>query len=99
MRFPSQNKFVAWLESKQPDEWAGRALSLGDCPLAMYLREHGAPDPYVRPDKVARDSCWRYSHGSREPLPEWANTFANRVDREFKDSVSVSECLSVCNTL
>jgi hypothetical protein len=101
MRFPAQKNFRSWLEGKDSDTVVGEACSHGRCPLARYLEEHGALAPYVRPDRVARNSCWRStdSGADRHILPKWANEFAKALDRSTHGGVSRDFCLQVLDSV
>jgi hypothetical protein len=95
MVFPQKEAFVSWLDTKDPSELVGKACSLGDCPLATFLRARGAPDPYVRPDRNFKDSCWRPHHGKRGPLPEWANDFALTIDEFGERAVAAADAKEI----
>lgn len=69
--------FTRWLQSK-PDDFVFRGVeSCFHCPIAEFLREHGAPAPYVWLDSYTRDE--RFGHYNR--LPPWATWFSRSMKR------------------
>ena len=103
MRFPTRARFERWLTSLPAVANSGLSCSNRDCPLARWLRQDvGAPDPYVRPDKVAHNSCFRYSHDGarRGKLPKWANEFAKKIDHCSPGlAVPVHESLTILRAI
>lgn len=97
MRFPSRMAFDSWLRHKKSGDVVGFPSRSCECPIATYLREHGAKSPYVRPDIKFRSSCWRPDHSIIRHLPEWANKFAYTVDNEIHrdDVVYASVALAI----
>ena len=97
MNFPARKKFEEWLRTQPAETLVGECCSLGRCPLAKFLEFRGAPNPYVRPDQTALNSCWRPSDGGpRRPLPQWANNFAREVDL-YRHSgwIEAGRCLEI----
>jgi hypothetical protein len=83
MEFPEKSDFNMWLKDFPSDKVVGVPCHMNHCPLATYLNVITHKDTaYVRPDRLARDSCWRISDdgSDRKPLPEWANDFARTID-------------------
>lgn len=96
MEFPSIGEFWSWLAAKPLDESVGRVCDMGECPLAVYLKAHGAEHPYVRPDNFADKSFWRPCNDPKQgsALPEWANAFANRIDQLAVNAVTAKMALT-----
>lgn len=97
--FPTMDAFAEWLRSHNPNDIVGVRLRLHSCPLAVYLNDlTGTENAYVRPDKIAEESCWRVSEdgSQRQPLPEWANRFATAIDcTESDEAIKATLALDV----
>lgn len=99
-RFPRKVSFEKWLREFPKHAFIGRSCSSDACPLAAFLNEKFELEEgvaYVRPDKVARESCWRISHdgSGRQPMPQWANDFAKRVDTDVDGYVRASQAMEI----
>ena len=70
--------FRAWLAAKEPDTGVGHVWTSTDCALAHYLNDS-------RGGRWSVGCCavdvGRGRERVREPLPDWAWTFLERVDR------------------
>lgn len=107
MEFPTEAQFRDWLDNFDKTTIVGFARSPGSCPLAVCLNDlfHVNGTAYVRPDKRWADSCWRISEdgSERQPLPKWANSFAQKVDRTHKalagEPVFADEALTILNQI
>ncbi len=99
-RFPRKASFEKWLREFVPHAMIGHSCSSDACPLAAFLNEKFDLEEgvaYVRPDKVARESCWRITHdgSGRQPMPRWANDFARRVDHDVDGYVSAAKAMEI----
>lgn len=84
----TKKAFRNWLESKNPDDFAGFAAQSNSCPIAnfyadvfnynIFYVEDGEIHHFVRVGKYYWNEV-EYSH----KLPEWAKKFIIRLDDSF----------------
>jgi hypothetical protein len=98
MNFPTEAEFRAWLQAMPPERVVAENWGCYDCPIALFLRERGAPRPYVSPSRV-RANSGRWLPGDLTiglaPMPEWANDFARLIDGSGPSKITAADCLRV----
>ncbi len=87
--------FRKWLESLDPEESAGTPRTFGYCPIARYLWERDAPQPYVNVSEYYTQAP--FVNG--KTMPEWGNRFIEAVDLEFPNDVPARCCLEVLDRI
>jgi hypothetical protein len=71
----TRKAFREWLESKQPAEGVGYAVSAEECPIANFHRD-------LHPDsRVEVYLDYIKVNGKRRPHTEWSKAFVEKVDR------------------
>lgn len=68
----TRSAFAKWLEAKPEGFVFEDPASCYDCPIACFLRDSGAPDPYVWFDQFTREE-WEQRF---RPLPHWGKFFS-----------------------
>ncbi len=95
-----RESFRAWLSGQEPDIPVGHVWTSTDCTLSHYLNES-------RGGRWSVGCCAvdvaNHQERRREPLPAWAQTFLERVDRlravhRADDSLTVREALLVLDS-
>ena len=96
-----REEFRAWLAAHEPDTGVGHVWTSTDCALAHYLNES-------RGGRWSVGCCavdvGRGRERVREPLPDWAWTFLERVDRlrtvqHGDDPLTAREALMVIDSV
>lgn len=84
----NKTDFAAWLAT-QSGVISERPHGSNDCPLAVWLRANGAPNPSVL-------CCRGYNLAgeARKPTPKWAQQFIIEIDID-DGPLSAIECLGI----
>lgn len=88
----SQEDFITWLQSKDPNSFVGNANRENSCPLKNFFSESN-------PDVLKINFDWSFDHieseavleytlitsdasgvRTKQPLPDWAQTVARNID-------------------
>ena len=93
--------FRAWLEEQEPDIPVGHVWTSTDCALSHYLNESRGGRWSVGCCAVDVAS---HRERRREPLPAWAWTFLERIDRlravhRADDPLTAREALTVLDSV
>ena len=89
MRLDRRN-FIAWLETKKPDEVVGRKRDCILCPLGQFFREVAGHDVVISEN----GNGWKIDRGNGDrSLPWWAGNFAFRIDGEITDKITARQAL------
>jgi hypothetical protein len=90
------DRFEAWLRTMHaPHDLVGWRGKAHQCPLAHYLKAHGADDPLVWP------TVYIHRTTALRPNPLWACTFLDILDMQGAtgSSVTVEEALHILATM
>lgn len=88
-------EFREWLGIKRPDETVGKRQCSGECPLAAFLADQGAPYSLVWRDRYRLS--WDHP---MLPAPEWVGRFVKAADRgPFGSGIRAETCLRILDEI
>lgn len=89
-----RNRFIAWLQAKQPDEIVGENRDCHSCPIAKFYWDATGGHEIV----IFQDAWGGYTVDrgySKRPLPPWAASFVFQVDGDSDGKISARRALEV----
>ena len=85
-------RFRAWLESKDPEGYAGELRACGRCPIAKFLR---AQFPGVEPLRIFSHTVRWGERDAFIPAPKWVLEFVARADANATEWITPVHCLRI----
>lgn len=90
-----RRKFLAWLESKQPDEIVGKNRS-PSCPIANFYDDASGGCEIIIFERWGEHYIDRGY--STRPMPPWADRFVTEVDKDEYGDVTARRAIEILST-